>query len=112
MAVLDKPLFVDGTVRAGNIASGKITIPVSGAGENTVFSVTVSGLSLVGSGNLYPQVTPWTTNPGGRTTTGSTGHTGVIETSVGSVGSTGFNIYMNRTTNADTVILWFATRDP
>lgn len=112
MAVINQQLFVDGTLRAGNIAAGKITIEVSGAGQNTVFSATVTGLSLVGSGNLFPQVTPWTVNPGGRPTSGSTGHTGVIETSVASVSSTGFIIYMNRTTNANTVVLWFATRNP
>lgn len=112
MAVINQPLFVDGTLRAGNIAAGKITIPVSGTGENNVFSAVVSGLSLIGSGDLYVQVTPWTTNPGGRAVTGSTGHTGVIETAVSGVSSTGFTVYMNRTTDRDTVILWFATRDP
>lgn len=112
MAVINKEVFVDGTLRAGNIRAGKITISVSDAGQNTVFNATVSGLSVIGSGNLYVQVTPWTTNPGGRPVTGSTGHTGVIETGVSGVSTTGFQIYMNRTTNVNTTVLWFVTRDP
>lgn len=112
MAVINKEVFVDGTLRAGNIRSGKVTIQVSGAGVSSIFSATVSGLSVIGSGNLYVQVTPWTTNPGGRPSHGTTGYAGVIETSVSNVSTTGFMVHMNRTTNQDTTILWFATRDP
>lgn len=112
MAVIGKEVFVDGTLRAGNIRAGKIEVAVSGAGQNTVFSATVSGLSVIGSGDLYVQVTPWTTNPGGRPRSGSTGHEGVIETGISNVSTTGFQIYMNRTTNVNTTVLWFVTRDP
>lgn len=117
MAVINKELFVDGTLRAGNIKAGKITLTVPGTGIAQIVNVTVSGVGAVGSGNLFVQVTPWTTNPGGRVAVGGGTNTGpgaggVIETSISGVSTTGFSIYMNRTTQADTTVLWFATRNP
>lgn len=112
MAVINQPVFVDGPMRAGNIAAGKMLVPIPGGGTNSIYQVTVSGINLVGSGNLFVQVTPWTTNPGGRQVTGSNSYAGVIETSIGSVSSTGFIIYIQRTTNVNTTVLWFATRNP
>lgn len=114
MAVINKELFVDGTLRAGNIKAGKITLTVPGTGISQVVNVTVSGVGAVGSGSLFVQVTPWTTNPGGRVPTGggTNAASGVVETSISNVSTTGFVIYMNRTTNRDTTVLWFATRNP
>lgn len=115
MAVINKELFVDGTLRAGNIKAGKITLTVPSSGIAQIVNVTVSGVGAVGSGNLFVQVTPWTTNPGGRVPTGGGTNTdagGVIETSISGVSTTGFLIYMNRTTQANTTVLWFATRNP
>lgn len=112
MATIDQPLFVDGAMRAGNIAAGRITVPVPGGSTNSLYSATVTGLSLVGSGNLFVQVTPWTTKPGGRQVKGSNAYEGVIETAVSNVSSTGFIVWIQRTTDVDTVVLWFATRNP
>jgi hypothetical protein len=99
MATINAPVFVDGTIQAGNIQSGVTTVtPV----PNTPTSATVSGLSLSGTGDLYVQLTPISAFPG--ETVQGVGVTNVTGAS--------FDIVIMRTTDTPTQIFWFVTRDP
>lgn len=94
-------LQVDGAFTAGNMAHGVIVItPVA----NTPTSQSVTGLSLVGTGDTYAFVTALSTVPGDT----------VYEVSIkgSTLDETGFDVVLYRTNTTDTYINWFAVRRP
>lgn len=98
MATINEPVFVDGTLSAGNIAAGFAVIdPV----PNTPTSVAVTGVNLVGAGNLFVQVTVQSIVPG----------TTAVNASITEVESSSFDIVLLRTNDTQTNVWWFATRD-
>lgn len=108
------PVWVEGSLTAGNIRAGKWLIPASTQdpvgttdGNQFIWVVTVTVPGMSGSGNIYPQVTPVTMVPAGRTDDGS-----VRMLTVAEIGESSFQVYMHRSTEVDTWFFWFATRDP
>lgn len=95
-------LIVTGSLTAGNIASGTVTITPSAANTPTSFGVT--GLNVAGS-TFRGYATANTTVPGSRVnaTPSAAGVTGV---SVSSVSSTGLTVWLNRENTTATSINW------
>ena len=91
-------LQVDGAFKAGNMAVGISNLTPTA--PSAISSATVSGLSLVGTGNLVPFATPLSTVPGNR----------ILEVVVNNVTTSGFVVRMFRTTQVNTQIQWMAWR--
>jgi len=95
--VRNHDLRVSGQLKAGNVAMGQVKItPVA----NTPTSVAVSGLRLMGSGQVVGLCSAQTSLPGSV----------VHETSVSSVTSTGMNVWIYRTDTEPTEIGWLVWR--
>lgn len=103
--ISDTPVWVEGSLTAGNIRAGRTTIAVPSGGNH---SVTVDLTGMAGTGQVYAQVTPQTTVPGGRGTEGGT----VMMLSVAELLEDSFIIWLRRTTAFNTEVYWFATRNP
>lgn len=96
--VRNHDLRISGGLKAGNWRFGRVTItPVA----NTPTSTTVSGLSLQGAGDVLGFCTSVTSVPG----------TGVLETSVSSVSSTGMTVWIYRTNTTGTDVEWMMWRN-
>lgn len=90
-------LRISGRVKAGNIASGLVTItPVA----NTPTSAAVSGLSLTGSGTIVGLCTSVTSLP----------NTDVLESTVSSISATGMTVWTYRDNTTGTKIGWLMWR--
>jgi len=86
-------LTLDGTLNAGNIATGRVTITPRAA--NTPTSVTVTGLNLKGT-TFRAVATPSTNVPG----------TAVTGVGVTNVTATGLTIWLTRTNTTSTAVDW------
>lgn len=98
MAVVkNHDLRITGSLKVGNIKNGLATVtPVA----NTPTSVTVSLLSLTGTGALVGLVTGTTSAPGSV----------VHECSVSNVTSSGMTLWIYRTNTVATGMAWFMFR--
>jgi hypothetical protein len=103
--ISNTPVWVEGSLNAGNIRAGRTTIVVPSGGNHSV-AVDLTGMS--GTGQVYAQVTPQTTVPGGRGTGGGT----VTMLSVADLLDQSFTIWIRRTSGVSTEVYWFATRNP
>lgn len=102
----DTPLWVDGTLTAGNIKAGRIYVAQPAAGKQ---SVEVTGLDLTGSGDLYVQVTGHSDLPAGRTNDSGLRNVSSLVTP----GTTNrFTVYVNRSDTNGTWVFYFVTRNP
>lgn len=99
MVTYNHDLQVVGTFSSANMAHGSVEItPVA----NSPTSVTVTGLSLQGTGAVLVQTTPLTDAPGSE----------VVETSYNNPTPTGANIFIYRTNTTATFVYWFMWRIP
>jgi hypothetical protein len=98
MAVVkNHDLRITGRIKVGNIRNGLATVvPVA----NTPTSVTVTGLSLTGSGTIVGLVTGTTSVPGSE----------VSETTVSGATSSGMNLWIYRSNTTPTGMAWFMFR--
>lgn len=94
---VDAELEVTGSLTAGNMAWGKILVPVTKT--NVPQSVAVTGLDLKGTGRVEVFVTPETTAP--HNVKGVTSQ---------DESPTGFTIWLYRATMFDTTVHWLALR--
>lgn len=104
MAEINVPVFVDGTLNAGNIMCGVTSVtPSSPVGDGTFTGFTdVTGLSLNGSGVLFVQVTAMTMVAGQT----------LFNAVVSNRENTGFTVRVHRSNNTTTSVFWIATRNP
>lgn len=94
---VDDHLQVNGSLTAGNIAWGKVTVPITKV--NTPQSVSVTGLSLKGTGRVEVFVTAESTVP-----QHVKGVTSMSET------PSGFTVWMYKATSPDVDVHWLALR--
>lgn len=94
---IDDELVVNGSLTAGNIAWGRVLVPISKV--NVPQSVMVTGLDLKGTGRVDVFVTADTTVPENVKAVCSQDET-----------PTGFRIWVYRTTSSDTWVNWLALR--
>ena len=117
--ISDTPMWVEGTLSAGNIRAGRALIEctdpnrsVDGGGVviPNVWQVTVSVPGMSGVGNVRAFATPHTTVPSG---TKATDTNTVQQVSVSGQTTSSFVIRLYRTSSpvVNTWIFWFAVRD-
>lgn len=102
----DTPVWVDGTLFAGNIEAGRVYV-ASAKDANGVSTATVSPVNLAGSGDIYIQVTGHSDNPACRTA-----NTGVQQISVANVGTSSFDVKVYRSDSNGTYVFYLVTRSP
>ncbi|MFM9373282.1 hypothetical protein [Streptomyces sp. Da 82-17] len=93
---------VGGVLKAGNIATGSVSITPSAA--NTPTSFTLSGLNVAGT-TFHGFVTANTTVPAPSTGSGGTPN-GVNSVSISSVSGSGATIWVNRQNTTNTTVNW------
>lgn len=99
MGLGDGDLAVTGAISAGNIAVGEVSVtPVAGSST----SVTISGLSLAGTGGVYGFITPFTRLPG----------TTFQQATVADLSSSGMTVWVLRDNDTTTTLWWMMIRDP
>lgn len=105
-SIEDTPLWVDGTLTAGNIKAGRIYCAPVTSGNQIGESGT---LTLTGTGNLFVQVTGHSDHPACRTQDER-----VRQVSIHEVGPNSFQVRVHRSDpNASgTWVFYLATRNP
>ena len=101
----DSPVWVDGTLSAGNIRAGVASLT---QGSGGVTSILVTGVDLAGSGPLFVQATGHGDDPACRTL-----DEGLQNVSVVSMDRTdNFTVYVCRSNAGTTHVFYFVTRNP